>query len=362
MINVKTDHGAVGNGTNDDTAAINAAIAVGSSEIYFPSGKYLVTSPLTALSYGGSSVTEDNDRITFRGDGMFNTQINYANTTGGTLISITGGEMGDANFTGFRISDMSLTSNGNGEAIKTNISPYSHFERVYIGGWGTGLNLENCDFAVIDKCLIRWNTRGVYAIEEGESSYRTRPNKISIRDSSISLNDDYGVWLVEPGTTLLDGCDFGNNGQGGQGGSRFGVKIENAAPEGGGINVTNCYFEENKNIADLWILTTATNNVYEGMHNILNNSFNRTGVGGISPATCNILVQLDADIAQRVHLAGNSFKVYDGYVSGHSGTTRYTCLFDGTGPRQYANTWNFLAYANYQQDGPNIVTFPTDRF
>lgn len=44
VVNVK-DYGAIGDGSTDDTSAINAAIAVG-THIYFPQGTYLVTSPL----------------------------------------------------------------------------------------------------------------------------------------------------------------------------------------------------------------------------------------------------------------------------------------------------------------------------
>jgi hypothetical protein len=48
--NVKDGYGAVGNGTADDTAAINAALAAlaaaGGGRIYFPSGTYKVTAPI----------------------------------------------------------------------------------------------------------------------------------------------------------------------------------------------------------------------------------------------------------------------------------------------------------------------------
>jgi len=51
IVNVKT-YGAVGDGTTNDTAAINAAITAAgtNSSIFFPSGTYLVTSTLTMLS------------------------------------------------------------------------------------------------------------------------------------------------------------------------------------------------------------------------------------------------------------------------------------------------------------------------
>jgi parallel beta-helix repeat protein len=51
VVNVK-DYGAVGNGSTDDTAAINLAIAAltNYSELYFPSGNYKITAALTTLA------------------------------------------------------------------------------------------------------------------------------------------------------------------------------------------------------------------------------------------------------------------------------------------------------------------------
>jgi hypothetical protein len=66
-ISVK-DFGAVGDGTADDTAAIQDAIdsfASGQGTIYFPKGRYLIT----------STVTIDQDRINLVGEGVWVTEI-----------------------------------------------------------------------------------------------------------------------------------------------------------------------------------------------------------------------------------------------------------------------------------------------
>lgn len=81
-ISVK-DFGAIGNGTTDDTTAIQAAItyagSVGSGQdIYFPRGVYRITAPLT--------LTSDNVRLI--GQGLYAVKI-YRDFTTGATINIT---------------------------------------------------------------------------------------------------------------------------------------------------------------------------------------------------------------------------------------------------------------------------------
>lgn len=62
VYNVKTDYGAVGNGTNDDTTAIQNAINGASSTngiVYFPDGTYKVTAPLRLPTGGKISLIGD---------------------------------------------------------------------------------------------------------------------------------------------------------------------------------------------------------------------------------------------------------------------------------------------------------------
>jgi hypothetical protein len=78
-----TDFGALGDGSNDDTAeiqaAIDEAIARGGAVVYFPSGTYKVSSGLTITGSG----------VTMRGAGMWATTLQAASTTG-DLITSTG--------------------------------------------------------------------------------------------------------------------------------------------------------------------------------------------------------------------------------------------------------------------------------
>lgn len=65
-INVKTDFGAVGNGSFDDTTAINNAIAAANASptvIYFPPGTYKVTGALTNITGNGVSIQGAGERV-----------------------------------------------------------------------------------------------------------------------------------------------------------------------------------------------------------------------------------------------------------------------------------------------------------
>jgi len=76
-LNVKS-YGATGDGSTNDTAAINSAIAVANSTgqtVYFPTGTYNVT--------GLSSITREG--VTVRGDGPRSTVIQMTSATGNTM-------------------------------------------------------------------------------------------------------------------------------------------------------------------------------------------------------------------------------------------------------------------------------------
>lgn len=80
LINVK-NYGAVGDGVTDDTAAINAAIAVvnsgGYKTLHFPYGNYKITAALTSFSADGICVA---------GDGIYSTLI--TSTANADIFSI----------------------------------------------------------------------------------------------------------------------------------------------------------------------------------------------------------------------------------------------------------------------------------
>lgn len=166
VLNVK-DFGAKGDGSTDDTAAIQAAIdyavAAGRRSVYFPAGTYIVTSPLHAQVETGTTTVGGSTKsrytygmgLTLRGEQVGKTvlrktgQTTYTipannNINGGSAVDTTlffGGTEG----TGLYVSDLSIENASTGECYaiyatrarcvleRLNVCTNSH--GIYLYGW-----------------------------------------------------------------------------------------------------------------------------------------------------------------------------------------------------------------------------------
>lgn len=166
VLNVK-DFGAKGDGSTDDTAAIQAAIdyavAAGRRSVYFPAGTYIVTSPLHAQVETGTTTVGGSSKsryaygmgLTLRGEQVGKTvlrktgQTTYTipannNINGGSTVDTTlffGGTEG----TGLYVSDLSIENASTGECYaiyatrarcvleRLNVCTNSH--GIYLYGW-----------------------------------------------------------------------------------------------------------------------------------------------------------------------------------------------------------------------------------
>ena len=166
VLNVK-DFGAKGDGSTDDTAAIQAAIdyavAAGRRSVYFPAGTYIVTSPLHAQVETGTTTVGGSTKsryaygmgLTLRGEQVGKTvlrktgQTTYTipannNINGGSTVDTTlffGGTEG----TGLYVSDLSIENASTDECCaiyatrarcileRLNVCTNSH--GIYLYGW-----------------------------------------------------------------------------------------------------------------------------------------------------------------------------------------------------------------------------------
>lgn len=122
-INVKLDHGCVGDDTTDDTTcltnAITAAIASTGKEVYLPAGTYKTTGTITVP--GG---------VTLQGDGKEKTIIH--GTANAVILDLVRGS-GDWDFIGPKVRDLAVKGSGSGAAqIGINIDDATGFRDVVL--------------------------------------------------------------------------------------------------------------------------------------------------------------------------------------------------------------------------------------
>ena len=155
-VNVKTAFGAEGDGVTDDTAAIQAALnslTTSDAVLWFPSGNYLISSPLTL-----SGVSN----VTILGEDPLTTAILWGGAQGGTMLTLAG-------------------CNG------------INFGRLTLDGQSTsGVNLE-----------ITWNYPNGYY-----------PTRNLIHDSRI-INTEMGIQSGWAGETEVERVHFDHNTQAG---------------------------------------------------------------------------------------------------------------------------------------------------
>jgi hypothetical protein len=120
-----TDHGASGDGTTDDTTAIQAAAtAAANGVLYFPAGRYRVTSTINLST-----------QTTVRGDGMAVSILEQSTEDADGLVAI------DPRFVTLRDIQVRGTGTGTGVGIHfADSSPAAQanlrFDNVYVTSWG----------------------------------------------------------------------------------------------------------------------------------------------------------------------------------------------------------------------------------
>jgi hypothetical protein len=246
VVNVR-DHGAVGDGSTDDTVAIQAAIgaAVASGRrVYLPAGTYLITAPLTADKTGFKFFGESEGSTILKADAGF---------TGSYMI-----DLGNGTTSRYFNEVRNVAFNGNSVAGLTGL----YFNRVnnqskimhnQFQSLATGIKAENLALANV-CCFNKFgdgvNTKHIHLVSEAGNSwtifgnYFTSTGYIHMDNSmtDVKIIDnvfDNDAYIVGDGAVGQRGCQISRN--------RFENALSTIVDLGlvRGVNVHDNYFQGN---------------------------------------------------------------------------------------------------------------------
>jgi hypothetical protein len=191
-------YNATGNGTTDDTAAIQAAlnaVPANGGTVYLPTGTYKITSTLTASVTGTRIV----------GNG-WSAQILYDGSVVTTAITPTG------NIRCF-VQDIRVSQSNTshlGTALDWSGCSSSTIERVLIDGGGGGvapnigikLNASTCHYNVIRDCRINYGGTTAQGISIQGSSHSNVVDNVRLIPQGDDVNSS-GIYIVNTHSTTL---------------------------------------------------------------------------------------------------------------------------------------------------------------
>lgn len=227
QVNVK-DFGATGDGTTDDTVAIQAAIdSIDKSDdyitggvVYFPSARYKISAPLL-ISGGGA---ENLASVTLQGEGIHNTIIDVAsNFVGDRAISVLNSTY--SSFKDFQVLGNNVSSYG----IVFEAGSEIYVERVFSQNHSiAGFFVKRCFMMTMNQCRTKGGVTG-YDFGGG---YNT----------SLSINNCYALNTTAGGQgfNILDVSYSNFTSCGADSTGLYGYKISNTA----GVSFVSCGAEE----------------------------------------------------------------------------------------------------------------------
>lgn len=179
VVSVK-DFGAIGDGSVDDTAAIQKAINrvrdAGGGTVFFPNGTYKVS--ILPSKYYALSIYSN---ITLKGNSNQGSIIKLAEQQG-SYSSILAGEEASSNISNFAMYDLAIDGNGlanqmppdieNKESEQT-INEMNHALRIYNG---SEINVERCRF-------INMNTRNAITVNGNDAPFNVIVSDVLIKDN-----------------------------------------------------------------------------------------------------------------------------------------------------------------------------------
>jgi hypothetical protein len=310
------DFGVVGDGTTDDTAKINAAlayVATAGGTLFFPQGNYLVTG--TGLLLDQSALVDsDLKHVCISGAGEGATQITYTGT--GTAFSYLGAQPNGMNsyltLENMRFLGTSQTNLSIG--ISMNLVSTMVMRNVATRVFGTGFvgtdilqsGFYDCAFAVCGGG-INMNF-GVFS----------PPNAVLFCNCEIIGNLNFGALIGCCTTVKFLGGAVQNNGKTGTATFRYGVAIitDNGAVGLNGAlaaSFDSVYFEDNAFEADVWFQAGGSTDGSTAL-TVTNCTFNRLTNVANQFVNSNIRVDVSTPFKTKLVVIGNGFMGFGTYV------------------------------------------------
>lgn len=294
IYNVKA-YGAVGDGTTDDTAAIQSAVdtcaAAGGGVVWFPKATYkLVTNPIKLYS-GATPTIVGYSNITLAGTGA---STLAQSTTGVDVIKALNDAANGAQSKNVTIENLTLTFSGtatnSGHGIyakqqAANGPPFMQWSLNNVnvtncqGSGKYGFNFESLIVSTFERAIATECANGFYLNGEAFGGFTSINTSVTFLNcyANMGANSVYGYRIVNTTYSTFSGCaaDFGNNGTtaysiecgnslafhgcgfelGGTNTLDAGFRVKaNAGSYGGGNNTfTSCYGFLSKNTKEIWI-------------------------------------------------------------------------------------------------------------
>lgn len=320
-INVR-NFGAKGNGTTDDTAAIqsaiNALLTLGGGTLYLPRTQPNCYKTTTGIDIDATTVTGAfQRRINIVGDGPAASCIRYLGT--GPAILYTGSLGQDRSY--FRMSNIALlglppdtggvcnTVTANSVGFAMSLAAWASIDSVNIQGFDYGMSFSDVDQLNIQNSVVFQNGHGVAAIN-GAPTF-VYPQTWSFINDAIGGSCFYGVSLLGPNQVNFVNGSIQYNGATGSGAGHFGVGLTNIGLGGAGAGdqsystatFTGVTFEGNGGLGDISVSQTTP---ADAVVNVIGSSFERTGgFPGVGYGTNNIVVGGTKHVY--LNLYGNTF-------------------------------------------------------
>lgn len=329
VVNVK-DHGATGDGTTDDTAAIRSAITAlpaNGSVLYFPPGNYLVA-PTGSDATVFEIANKDNISIQGYGAKVFTGNLDLAATSNGCWLFIIKG-CSRLTFLGLHLRiDVSNVTGATGQNAQLVFMPDPQNSDALIN---EDITFRDCRFHLRNtSSSATWGADSAEGdqinIPEGDTDtgntntfkltglylrgdyINDKPHKhISIESCRFEEMTARACWVWHCEDVHISNCSFQNLGARRPQirciVSNQNVKIDN-----------NTFYDENPNGNTTWILLNRQAGLaYPGEHTISNNTF-YYGSG----------ICVDLDAVSNVAITGNTFKINPDYdTSRFSSTKQY---------------------------------------